>query len=198
MEAIEYSLQTHEGFSGSATCMLDNKGSRDIKLTGRNMKLTDEATRMERTIFTRCHRPKPEYFITATSIVHEGDRVKLWNSIVFLHGIPVFYLPYLSFQVGGSRMPNLEPGYSGDDGFYVTYSFETPVENGHKWFFNGVYKTKDTSTYSAGFGLYKNNLSNRLTINYNNPIISDDYWSINDTFSYNMPVTAWTIIQILS
>jgi lipopolysaccharide export system protein LptA len=40
-EAIEYNLQTHEGFSGSATCILDNKGARDIKLTGRNMKLTD-------------------------------------------------------------------------------------------------------------------------------------------------------------
>jgi lipopolysaccharide export system protein LptA len=192
-EAIEYNLQTHEGFSGSATCILDNKGARDIKLTGRNMKLTDEATRMERTVFTRCRRPKPEYFITASSIIHEGDRVKLWNSIVFLHGIPIFYIPYLSFRAGADRIPNLEPGYNSDDGFFVTYAFETPVENGHNWFFNGVYRTKDTSTYGVGLGLSKNNLRNRFSVKFNNPILSDDYWSVSNSLSYNLPLATLSL-----
>ncbi len=188
-ETLEYNLKTHQGFSESATCLLDSKGAKDMKLTGRNMEITDETVKMKNNVFTRCHRPTPEYFITATRIVYQGDRVKLWNSIIFIHGIPIFYFPYLSFKVGANKIPNLKPGYNDEDGLFVTYSFETPVENGHNWFFNGYYSTKSTSTYGAGLGLYKNNLNNQISVNYTNDQLADNkYWTVADTISYSMPL----------
>ncbi len=187
---LVYNHQTGQGSSGgSVSCFIgNNSGGRGIKLNGETMEIADEVTTLKKNVFTRCQRPKPEYNITATKIAYDGDRVKLWNAIVFLHGVPFFYLPYLSYRVGADHLLDLEPGYNSDDGFYITYSYDAPVENGRNWFINGVYKTKDTSTYGAGFRIYKNNLSNRITVKFNDPISGDDYWSVSDTVSYNMPL----------
>lgn len=187
-EELVYNIRTRQGSSGPVNCLIGNaSGSRSIKLNGQTIAIADELTTMKKNVFTRCLRPKPEYYITATKITYDGDRVKLRNAIVFLQGIPFFYLPYLSHRVGADHLLDLEPGYNNDDGFYITYSYTTPVENGRNWFINGVYKTKDTSTYGVGFRIYKNSLSNRITVNFNDPISSDDYWSVSNTVSFSKP-----------
>lgn len=194
-EELVYNHRTGQGSSGgSVSGYIGNNGNgRGIKLDGETMEIADEVTTIKKNVFTRCQRPKREYFITATKITYDGDRVKLRNAIVFLQGVPFFYLPYLSYRVGADHLLDLEPGYNSDDGFYITYSYDAPAENGRNWFINGVYKTKDTSTYGVGFRVYKNNLSNRITIKYNDPISGDDYWSVSDTVSFSKPLFNLTV-----
>lgn len=188
-EELVYNHQTGRGFSGSISGYIGNNGvGRGIKLDGETMEIADEVTTLRKNVITRCQRPNREYFITATKIAYDGERVKIWNAIVFLYGVPFFYLPYLSHRVGADHLLDLEPGYNSDDGFYIIYSYDAPVENGRNWFINGVYKTKETSTYGAGFGVNKNNFSNRLTVNYNEPIEGEQYWNVSDTITYNAPL----------
>ncbi len=192
-DTIQYNLKTGTGSTGSSNCTLESDGRRDVKLIGKDMEIVDGVTKMKKAVFTRCLEPNPEYYITATSIEYEGNHLKLWNPVVFIHGVPVFYLPYLSFQTDADEIPNLEPGYDSSDGYFLKYSFVTPVEKGHNWFYSGAYRSEDTSTYGAGLGVYNGNASNKTAVNFNIPIKGKNYWNITDTFSYNMPLFQLTV-----
>ena len=95
---LVYNHQTGQGSSGGpVSCFIGNNGvGRGVKLTGETMGIAHEVTTLRKNVFTRCLRPNREYFITATKIAYDGDRVKIWNAILFLHGVPFFYFPYLS------------------------------------------------------------------------------------------------------
>ena len=75
---------------------------------------------------TACAQPNPRWsFGLSRAEVRTDDRLELWDAVVRIKGVPVFYLPYLSYplkeRATGFLMPRL--GFGGSKGFSLSQSF---------------------------------------------------------------------------
>jgi len=75
---------------------------------------------------TSCAQPVPRWsFSLSRANLKKDDYVEMWNPVLSVKNIPVFYLPYLRYplrdRATGFLMPNL--GYSGAKGFVYSQSF---------------------------------------------------------------------------
>ncbi len=75
---------------------------------------------------TACTQPNPRWsFGLSRAEVRTDDRLELWDAVVRIKGVPVFYLPYLSYplkeRATGFLMPRL--GFGGSKGFSLSQSF---------------------------------------------------------------------------
>jgi len=79
--------------------------------------------------FTTCNLSKPHYFIRASSAkVTLNRRVTIFNPILYVDGIPVFYFPIFSQGLGPHKDDlRIEPGYDATDGFIVRASYGYPL-----------------------------------------------------------------------
>ena len=67
----------------------------------------------------------PEYYIHASRIkITPGKYVQMWNAVVFIEGVPVFYLPYYQRNIG-PRANNFTttPGYRSRYGGYLLNTY---------------------------------------------------------------------------
>jgi LPS-assembly protein len=77
--------------------------------------------------FTSCTQPTPRWrFSFSKANLKKSDYVEMWNSVVRLKKIPVFYFPYIRYPLDRERatgflMPKL--GYNGQKGFNYSQSF---------------------------------------------------------------------------
>ena len=75
---------------------------------------------------TACAQPNPRWsFGLSRAEVRTDDRLELWDAVVRIKGVPVLYLPYLSYplkeRATGFLMPRL--GFGGSKGFSLSQSF---------------------------------------------------------------------------
>jgi LPS-assembly protein len=75
---------------------------------------------------TACTQPNPRWsFGLSRAEVRTDDRLELWDAVVRIKGVPVLYLPYLSYplkeRATGFLMPRL--GFGGSKGFSLSQSF---------------------------------------------------------------------------
>ncbi|MBN1222901.1 MAG: LPS-assembly protein LptD [Candidatus Aminicenantes bacterium] len=88
---------------------------------------SDEVYSLKRAKFTTCTQPTPRWLFTASKAnLKKGDYMEMWNSVVRIKNIPVFYFPYIRYPLGqakstGFLTPNL--GYNGQKGFHLSESF---------------------------------------------------------------------------
>jgi len=76
--------------------------------------------------FTVCAQPNPRWsFGLSRANLKTGDWVEMWNAVVRIKNVPVFYLPYLRYplrdRATGFLLPRL--GYGGEKGFVLSESF---------------------------------------------------------------------------
>ena len=82
---------------------------------------------MKNVWFTSCSQPTPRWRFTASKAnFKKNDYVEMWNSVLYLKKVPVFYLPYFRYPLDEERstgflMPNA--GFNGQKGFTYTQSF---------------------------------------------------------------------------
>ncbi len=82
---------------------------------------------MEKVWFTSCSQPTPRWrFAASKAKFKKNDYVEMWNSVLYLKKVPVFYLPYFRYPLDEERatgflMPNA--GFNGQKGFTYTQSF---------------------------------------------------------------------------
>ncbi|MFA9453846.1 MAG: LPS-assembly protein LptD [Candidatus Aminicenantaceae bacterium] len=83
--------------------------------------------RMERAWFTSCSQPTPRWrFTSSRANFKKDDYMEMWNSVLYLKKVPVFYLPYFRYPLDEERstgflMPAI--GYNGQKGFALSQSF---------------------------------------------------------------------------
>src|SRR5699024_7313426 len=55
--------------------------------------------------YTTCPGTTKAWLLTATSLTidKKSGRGSAWNSVLHLHGLPVFYLPYMNFPIDDKR-----------------------------------------------------------------------------------------------
>jgi len=82
---------------------------------------------MERAWFTSCSQPTPRWrFTSSRANFKKEDYMEMWNSVLYIKKVPVFYLPYLRYPLDEERstgflMPAI--GYNGQKGFAYSQSF---------------------------------------------------------------------------
>lgn len=81
---------------------------------------------LTRGFLTACAQPNPRWsFGLSRAEVRTGDRLELWDAVVRVKGLPVLYLPYLSYplreRATGFLMPKI--GFGGSKGFSFSQSF---------------------------------------------------------------------------
>lgn len=82
---------------------------------------------MKNVWFTSCSQPTPRWRFTASKAnFKKNDYMEMWNSVLYLKKVPVFYLPYFRYPLDEERstgflMPNA--GFNGQKGFTYTQSF---------------------------------------------------------------------------
>jgi len=76
---------------------------------------------------TSCTQAVPRWkFSCSRANFKKDDFMEMWNSVLAIKGIPIFYLPYMRYPLDEERstgflMPEL--GYSGQKGFFFSESF---------------------------------------------------------------------------
>jgi lipopolysaccharide assembly outer membrane protein LptD (OstA) len=81
---------------------------------------------LTRGFLTACTQPNPRWsFGLSRAEVRTDDRLELWDAVVRIKGVPILYLPYLSYplkeRATGFLMPRL--GFGGSKGFSLSQSF---------------------------------------------------------------------------
>lgn len=82
---------------------------------------------MERAWFTSCSQATPRWrFTSSRANLKKGDYLEMWNSVIYLKKVPVFYLPYFRYPLDEERSTGLlmpAAGYNGQKGFVFSQSF---------------------------------------------------------------------------
>ena len=78
-------------------------------------------------VFTSCTQPVPRWnFTCAKANFRKNDYVEMWNAVLKIKKVPVFYLPYFRYPLDTQRSTGLlmpQIGFSGPKGFIYTQSF---------------------------------------------------------------------------
>ncbi|MFC2169223.1 LPS-assembly protein LptD [Acidobacteriota bacterium] len=81
---------------------------------------------LKKSRITSCAQPVPRWkFSSSKSIFKKNDYIKMWNTVLTIKKIPVFYLPYMTYPLDKERATGLlmpQAGYSGKKGFFYSQS----------------------------------------------------------------------------
>lgn len=93
--------------------------------------LSPDLVRVRGIALTPCEeKDREEFQITGSSAVIQDRRyVKIWNSVVWLGPIPVFYWPYLRRDLESSGRFDVQPGYSSRLGAFVIPRYTMPLDD---------------------------------------------------------------------
>jgi lipopolysaccharide assembly outer membrane protein LptD (OstA) len=184
-ETIEYNLNDATGSSGPVTITFNTTSSRDFSMVGQSMVIADGITRVIKPKITRCQMPRPEYQYVAKEAAYDGRYMRLKHMILFLKGIPIFYLPVLKLDMTNLNFPDIQPGYNQEDGFFVKYDYSARLSENMSLDFTGLYRSNDYSSLLFGLTTSKDNTSNYTGLYYNT---DSEGYGISDRITYNAPL----------
>ncbi len=124
-DQAEFNLNSEQGTITMGTLALDD----DQYITGQEIiKTGDKTYTVKKGSFTACDSPRPAWqFRSSTARIHEGQYLQAWNTVGYIQGIPVFYVPYFIYPIkterqSGFLIPELShrttSGYSISNAFY--------------------------------------------------------------------------------
>ncbi len=107
----------------------------DHYITGREIEKIDEDTYLVYSgSYTACSSDSPAWSFRCTSAkVQQGEYLQSWNTIGYIQGIPIMYLPYFVFPMkterqSGFLVPHI--GRSSDQGMRVTNTYFWAISQG--------------------------------------------------------------------
>ncbi|HYH01918.1 MAG TPA: OstA-like protein [Bacillota bacterium] len=154
--------------------------SRDFHLKGNELEMSPDSSKIAKVGITRCPKPNPDYVIKASRVKIIGTKVQLKHVVVKIKGIPVFYLPVLSFYTN-LKMPDMQLAYSKTDGIRAKFDFMLLASPTSELIFKGDVSSKGVDSV-AGMG-YANRWGrsrNQVDVLYN----FDGWWKLADVYTY--------------
>ncbi len=194
-ETLDYDLNNGTGSSGTVSMIMNTK-SRDVLVHADSMILEGALYHFKNLKVTRCERVHPEYQFVAKKGVYDGRYLTLNSIFLQLEGVPVFYLPSKILDMTNLWFPNIQLGYSHDDGLMVSYRHSASINKNLDWQMNTLYRSKDYSTLQLGLDAKKDEISNYIGIYFDiaNAAVTDSKGNgIQDIITYNKPLLVTTI-----
>ncbi|MBU1026254.1 MAG: hypothetical protein KKA31_00820, partial [Candidatus Margulisbacteria bacterium] len=128
-DKIVYSPDTDVSlFSNFKAKLSTTKVKSDVFLTARDLK--DEGDKMFGDVggITTCDYDVAHYFVTATKVeYYPGSMLIGYNAIIFVGGLPGFWLPVVYYDLSGKQNRNWEFGHNEVEGDYVKSSWGYPA-----------------------------------------------------------------------
>jgi hypothetical protein len=183
LDSLTYDLKNETGYGGSLQGTVTGY-VRDYQVTGTGIEFKDGVEIIFNPKVTRCLRPKPDYYFTAVQVKIESKKVRLANVLLYIKGIPVFYLPSLTLYTGNKDwdFPEIQIDYSEAKGLILEAKTTSPVKNRIDFHTNIYIETRGNSDVGAGFGYqFGRYFADQITI-------SNDLkgtWKIKDELAYN-------------
>jgi LPS-assembly protein len=93
--------------------------------------LTPDHIRVRKLALTPCEeKDRNEFEITGSSAeIRDRRYVSIWNSVVWLGPVPVFYWPYLRRDLESSGRFDVQPGYSSRLGAFIIPRYTMPIDD---------------------------------------------------------------------
>jgi lipopolysaccharide export system protein LptA len=189
-ETLDYDLKNGTGSSGAVSMILHTQ-SRDALVHADSMTLDGALYHFKNLKVTRCDRTHPEYQFVAKEGVYDGRYMELKSIFIYIKGVPVFYLPFKTLDMTNLWFPDIQLGYSHDDGLAVGYRYSAPINQNLDWRFGLLYRTNDYSTLKLGLNAKKDNISNYAGVYFDTPysgVTDSEGAGIQDTITYNQPL----------
>jgi lipopolysaccharide export system protein LptA len=196
-ETLEYNLNDGTGSSGAISMTL--KANRDIKIKADSMTLKNGKYQFRRPRITRCQEVNPEYQYVAKEAIYDGRYMRLNSIILYIKGVPAFYLISLNLDMTNLFFPHIELNYDHDNGLSIQYEYSDHLSDNLRWNFTGLYRSKTYSTLIWGLRGSKDNLSNSVNLYYNTEGHNTDgmdyisNYGINDCVTYNYALFVATL-----
>jgi len=120
-EKISFNLDSREGILEKAQGMAQPSVFYEAESIERK---EESVYQFKKTRITSCTQAVPRWWFSgSTANFKKNDYIEIWNAVLRIKNIPVFYFPYIKFPVGEQKATGLltpQLGYSGRKG--VTYS----------------------------------------------------------------------------
>ena len=188
INSFEYNLKTEIGSGGSVkgTAM---DGGRVDSITGKSTALNKQEETVVGAKFTRCSLPNPHYYIRASRMSIKNKKVHVSNMVLYIKGIPVFYLPFFSYRIHENKqeLPDVQLTYDGHLGVIVQANSVAPINDNIDFHTNIHIETTGTSNVDVGVGTkIIDNLYNHVYLSQSNVYPSPDVVSkVLDNVTYN-------------
>ncbi|MGE5581446.1 MAG: OstA-like protein [Bacillota bacterium] len=178
-ETIQYNIKNGSGYFGSIDSSVEIGGN-IYSLNGDDAEEENSVSSIENIKITRCPKPKPDYIVTGKRATFDGKRIVMSQVLLVVKGIPIFYFPVISFDVGRNELPDSEETRS-DDGLSIEY--KTPVQAKEGWIYQTELETRGLYAIGAGVSVYRGNLKNFFGVLYN----LEGTWGIEDKMTFDIP-----------
>lgn len=186
IDFLTYDLKNYTGSGGALEGTITGTGDgRDSNVTGKNIEIKNGAQVVEDTTVTRCPRPDPDYVFKAGQVMMEGKLIRLTNVVLYVKGIPLFYLPHLTLHSDRKRdFPEILLNYDNAKGIIIKHQSVSPINEKFDFHTDVSIETRGDSNVSLGLGYqFTKPLANHIFIN--NDLKGS--WTIKDMVTFDTP-----------
>jgi LPS-assembly protein len=122
-ERVRYSLESGRGTVERASCLVSPSVLFDAEILERRQA---DLFSLKKAHVTACTQPNPRWsFGVSKANLKQGDYIEMWDAVVRVKSVPLFYLPYLRYplkeRATGFLLPRI--GFAGEKGFSLSQSF---------------------------------------------------------------------------
>ena len=122
-ERVRYSLESGRGTVERASGLVAPSVLFDAEILERRQA---DLFSLKKAHVTACTQPNPRWsFGVSKANLKQGDYIEMWDAVVRVKSVPLFYLPYLRYplkeRATGFLLPRI--GFAGEKGFSLSQSF---------------------------------------------------------------------------
>jgi hypothetical protein len=187
INSLEYNLKNNAGSGGELQGIITGtEDGRDLNLTGKSIAIKNGVEVIEDTLVTRCPRPNPDYVFKARRVTVDDQRIRLANVVLYIKGIPVFYLPHLTLHTDRKEgdFPEIQLNYDNVKGAVFKEQSASVINKKLDFYTDIFIETQGKSNVGLGLGYqFTDSVSNRVFIN--NDLKGS--WNIKDMVTFNTP-----------
>lgn len=186
INSLTYDLKNYTGSGGALEgTIIGTDDGRDSRVTGKSIEINKETEVIEETIVTRCPRPNSDYVFKARRVTMEGQQIRLANVVLYIKGIPIFYLPRFTLHTDRKRdFPEIQLNYDNAKGIIIKEQSVSSINDKLDFHTDVSIETQGKSNVSVGLGYrFTKPLANYIYIN------SDlkGSWTVKDMVTWNTP-----------
>lgn len=184
IDSLTYDLKNDTGSGGALEgTITKSDDGRDSSVTGKRIEIKNGKEIIKDTTVTRCPRPDSHYIFKARQVAMEGKKIRLSNVVLYIKGIPVFYLPQLMLHTDRKRdFPDIQVSYDNAKGIIIKEQSATAINDRLYFHTDLSIETLGDSRVSLGLGYqFTEPLVNHVFINTN----LKGSWTISDKVTYN-------------
>jgi hypothetical protein len=184
INSLTYNLKNNTGSGGALEgTITKTDDGRDSSVTGKKLEIKNETEVIEDATVTRCPRPDPDYIFKAKRVTMEGKRVHLASVVLYIKGIPVFYLPHLTLHPDQKRdFPEIQLNYDNTKGVIIKEQSVSAINDKLDFHTDVSIETLGKSNVGVGLGYqFTKPLANHVFVNND----LKGFWNIRDMVTYN-------------